>query len=296
MLLPGGLRLPLLGCEARAAAAGVAAGVRHVRCGTSRDAEGLAAAAAAVKASPGVFVSAKCASDEHADPRAALEKVLAATGLERVDLFSLEWPVALKAGTEDEMDTDSKLEDTWRRMEALVDAGLARAIGVTNFSVPQVEAVGRCARVKPLVNECELHPLLSQRKLVGVCRRYGLALTAHTPLAGGDARLLEHPAVKQVVASSGRTAEEILLRWSVQRGVAAVADTDDPATLARVADGAFTFRLTNAEKAALDAVEVRGQEVRTVNAPFKGFAFDDPFLGGAARPGLMMEAQQKAVR
>jgi len=295
-LLPGGLRLPLLGCASSLASAGLAAGACHVRCGTSAD-PSLEAAGGAVRAfgREKAFVSAKLGASETSDPAAALDKLLGRLGLDAIELYSLEWPVAVDPKT-GEVDASVKIEEVWAKMEALVAAGKCKALGLTNCGLVAVERVTRCAKVaKPLVCECELHPALSQRKLVGVCRRYGLALAAHTPLAGGDKRLLQHPALAQACASSGRSPEEVLLRWSVQRGVAAVVDESAGAeALARAAGGALAFRLTNAEKAALDAVEVRGQEVRTVEPPF-AFEWDDPFLGGAARPGLNLEQKGTLV-
>ena len=56
-------------------------------------------------------------------------------------------------------------------MEELVDRGLVRHLGVSNFSVKQVEELLECARIKPVANQVELHPFLPQRKLVGVCAR-----------------------------------------------------------------------------------------------------------------------------
>ena len=74
------------------------------------------------------------------------------------------------------------------------------------------------ARIKPVVNEVEAHPLMAQRKLVGVCRRYGVTPAAHTPLGMSDDALLKHPKLVAAAAAAGsRSVEELLVRWSVQR-------------------------------------------------------------------------------
>lgn len=180
--------------------------------------------------------------------------------------------------------------------EALVDAGKTKAIGLTNASVPVVESVCKSARIKPAVNEVEAHPLMAHRKLVGVCRRYGVTPAAFAPLGSLDDRLMKHPKLVEAAAAAGgsRSVAELLARWSVQRGVPFAIDAAaSPAAVAACAD-VHGFRLTNAQKIAIDAMEPPPREggVRFVDKPEGlAFAFDDPFLGGVARPGLDLEKQ-----
>jgi diketogulonate reductase-like aldo/keto reductase len=89
------------------------------------------------------------------------------TTIASLDLLSIEWPVGDAAA----------LNATWAKLEALVDAGKTKAIGLTNASVPIVEAICKAARIKPAVIEVEAHPLMAHRKLMGVCRRYGRVVT-----------------------------------------------------------------------------------------------------------------------
>ena len=170
-------RLPMLGCDSAHAAAAVPSGYRHVRCGAASTDANLAAAGAAIAAAPNggrdaVFVSAKIAPGEMADPAAACDALLAALKVTSLDLLSIEWPVGDAA----------ELNACWSKLEALVDAGKVKAIGLTNASVPVVESICKAARVKPAVNEVEAHPLMAHRKLVGVCRRYGVTPAAFAPL------------------------------------------------------------------------------------------------------------------
>ena len=191
-----GLRLPVLGCDSAHAAHAVPLGYRHVRCGAADD-PNLATAGDAVRAAPGgrdaIFISAKIAPGDVSDPAAACDAILASLRVPAVDLLSLEWPVG---------DADA-LKATWSKLEALVRAGKARAIGLTNASVPVVEAICGFAEMKPAVNEVEAHPLMAHRKLAGVCRRYGVAPAAHHPLGALDARLLQHPKLVEAAAASG---------------------------------------------------------------------------------------------
>lgn len=221
------------------------------------------------------------------DPAATCDAILASLGVAAVDLLSLEWPVG---------DADA-LVATWSKLEALVRAGKARAIGLTNASVPVVEAICGSAEIKPAVNEVEAHPLMAHRKLVGVCRRYGVTPAAHHPLGALDALLLQHPKLVEAAAATTegetrRGVEALLARWSAQRGVPFVVDPEASRETVEAAAKVHEFRLTNAQKVAIDAMEPPPREggVRFVHPPEgSGFAFDDPFLGGAARAGLELE-------
>lgn len=194
-----------------------------MRCGAACSDANLAAAGAAVAAAPAggraaVFLSGKIAPSEMDDPATACDALLAALNVSSLDLLSIEWPVGDAAS----------LAACWSKLEALVDAGKTRAIGLANASVPVVESICKSARIKPAVNEVEAHPLMAHRKLVGVCRRYGVTPAAFAPLGCLDDALVKHPKLAEAAAVSGsRTVEELLVRWSVQRGGegATVSDT-----------------------------------------------------------------------
>ena len=184
-------------------------------------------------------------------------------------------------------------------------SGKVRAIGLANASVPTVETIRASCAVAPAAIEVETHPLMAQRKLAGVCRRYGVQPSAIAPLGAMNPALLEHPKLLEAAAMEdkadgeektrrGRSPAALLLRWSAQRGVPFVVDAG--ASDAIVREGAEThgFRLMNAQKALVDAMEPPPREggTRFQTAP-EGFAFDDPFLGGVARPGLDLERENQ---
>ncbi|OUS47017.1 putative glycerol dehydrogenase [Ostreococcus tauri] len=288
--ITGGGRLPMVGVDSSAAALGLERGVTHVSCGSSNDVA-LSEAGKAIAAHgdrQSVFVSAKLRPDEHKSVDAALSAILSALGVEYLDLFSLEWPVVHKPGTT-EVDSEGSLEETWAALEKCVADGRVKALGVANFSVPAVERLMKCCKVKPAVNEVELHPLLAQRKLVGVCRRYGVTVLAHTSLANGDEQLLEHAKLVQAEADerNKQSAKALLTRWSIQRGVPLVINASSAIAIDECL-AARTFRLTNKQKVLLDDIEPSPKVggVRFYKPDFE-FTFDDPFLGGAWwRPGL----------
>jgi diketogulonate reductase-like aldo/keto reductase len=73
-------------------------------------------------------------------------------------------------------------EPTWRAMEQFVDTGKARAIGVSNFTIPQLERLLSFARIKPVCNQVEPHPWFSQKEMLDFCRRNSIILVAYSPL------------------------------------------------------------------------------------------------------------------
>ena len=216
---------------------------------------------------------------EHVRP--ALERTLRDLRLDHLELYLVHFPIALEfvpfetryppgwffdpdAAAPAMRPVKIPLADTWRAMEAVVDAGLVRRIGVCNCGVALLRELLATARIPPAVLQVELHPLLAQEKLLRFCREEGIAVTAFSPLGAPsyvplgmatDAdSLLVHPAVTAVAAAVGRTPAQVLLRWGVQRGTSVIPKTSRPERLAEnLAIGDFT--LTAAQMAAIDALD-----------------------------------------
>ncbi len=127
--------------------------------------------------------------------------------------------------------------DTWLAMESLVMDGLVRDIGVCNFGVSLMRDLINQADIVPAVLQVELHPYLTQEKLLRFCRESEIAVTAFSPLgaqsyfqlnmAQADESVLEHSTIGSIAESVGRTAAQVLLRWGVQRGTAVVPKTSN---------------------------------------------------------------------
>ena len=87
-------------------------------------------------------------------------------------------------------DTDgATIEETWRALEACVDAGLTKAIGVSNYSTADLKHLLSFARIKPAANEVELHPYLTQRNVVEFCNAHGIHVTAYSSLGRGTLKV-----------------------------------------------------------------------------------------------------------
>eukprot|EP00727_Mastigamoeba_balamuthi_P007402 m51a1_g3282 putative alcohol dehydrogenase (323) ;mRNA; r:257606-258683 len=184
-----------------------------------------------------VFVTSKLWNDSHSarDVRAACLRSLEALGLEYLDLYLMHWPYALKKGHQTPIEPYDMLSvpvaETWHAMEALVDEGLVRNIGVANFSVRNLSALLLEASVPVAVNQVELHPYLPQRELVDFCYTHGVHVTGYSSLGSGDrphkrpgdVELLDDPTVSGIARMRGVTPAQVLLRWGIQRGTSVLA-------------------------------------------------------------------------
>ncbi|KAK9825868.1 hypothetical protein WJX81_006636 [Elliptochloris bilobata] len=266
VLLNSGARMPLLGYGtynvkgADAVRAALDAGYRHIDCAAFYKNQALVGEGLRGFTGGGrrgeLFVTSKIWNDEHRPDalRKSAERSIGELGCEYLDLCLVHWPGAQKPGTF-EADPGVTLQETWRAMEALVDDGLAKSIGVSNFSEAQIGDLLAYARIPPAVNQVELHPRLAQRRLVGFCVRKGLRCVAYSPLGQGNNGLLTLPEVLKVAEETGRSPAQVLLRWNVQRGVPVIPRSNTPANIEGNAKGLFDWALTEAQKALLDGLD-----------------------------------------
>ena len=168
-----------------------------------------------------------------ADLQRSAEASLKRLGLSEVDLLLIHWPNAA-----------IPLEGTIAALCEAKRRGLARHVGVSNFPVALVERAVAAATEPLVANQCEYHPRLDQSKVIAACRRHGLALISYCPI--GKGALLETPAVTDIAARHGRTPAQVVLRWHVQQGVAAIPKSGNPTRIAENLD-VFGFALSDEE-------------------------------------------------
>ncbi|KAI0368103.1 Aldo/keto reductase [Pilatotrama ljubarskyi] len=147
-----------------------------------------------------------------------------------VDLYLLHWPQTAKYDetTTSPMDEDGNLiiddqwtfNQTWAQMEEVYESGRAKAIGVSNFSVKNLEKLFETAKVVPAVNQVEMHPYLAQPELKEYCDKKGIVLTAYTPT--GYKTVLTDPTITELAEKYKATPAQVVLSWHVARGVSVV--------------------------------------------------------------------------
>lgn len=136
-----------------------------------------------------------------------VEKSLDLLGLTYLDGLLIHWP-------------HKDVKETWRAMEDLYLKGTLRSIGVSNFNEGHLEEMKEYQRVKPMVNQVELHPEFRQFELVEYCKRENILVEAWSPLMRGEA--LGLPLIKDLAKKYGVTEAEIILKWDVDEGIAVI--------------------------------------------------------------------------
>jgi 2,5-diketo-D-gluconate reductase A len=156
-----------------------------------------------------IFVTSKLNNPFHRPDqvRSAFQGTLDALDIGYVDLFLIHWPLP---------HSDVDYLATWKAMEGLLDGGLVRAIGVSNFQIAHLQRLLDGASIVPAVNQIELHPYLTQDELRDFDRAHGIATEAWSPIARG--KVLDDPVVTALAADIGRTPAQVVLRWQLQRG------------------------------------------------------------------------------
>ena len=142
-------------------------------------------------------------------------------------------------------------------MEQLVEQGLVRNIGLSNFTVNGIRDVLNYSKVKPAVLQNELHPYNTGEKLIRFCRERGIAVTAYSSLGAGsyvqmglatlEMSCLTDPVIKEIADKHGKSAAQVTLRWSVQRGVSIVPKSEKEARIVENIDIFNGFNLSTEE-------------------------------------------------
>jgi len=215
---------------------------------------------------------------KHVKP--ALEKTLTDLGVDYLDLYLIHFPIALEfvpfetryppewfydpdAATPTMQFAKVSNQDTWTGMEALVDDGLVKHIGVCNYGVSMMRDLTNYARIQPSVLQIESHPYLTQEALIRFCQEQDIAVTAFSPLAalsyvelgmaGQADSVLTEPPVVEIAKRLSKTPAQVVLAWGVQRGTAIIPKTSKPERLVENLD-VFDLKLSDSDLDAISAL------------------------------------------
>lgn len=163
----------------------------------------------------------------------AFENSLKRLGQDYLDLYLVHMPYGDVAGT-------------WRAMERLYHEGRIRSIGVCNFSEAHLTDLCLSSEVKPMVNQVECHPFAQQTGMLNLCRETGVQLEAWAPFAEGKNDIFCNPLLTDIAHSHGKTVEQVILRWNVQRGVVVIPKSVRPERIVENSE-IFDFNLSENE-------------------------------------------------
>ncbi|MGX1901795.1 aldo/keto reductase [Thermolongibacillus altinsuensis] len=169
----------------------------------------------------------------------AFETSLQKLGLDYVDLYLVHWPVK------------EKYKETYKALEKLYKEGRVRAIGVSNFQIHHLEDLMADCEIKPMVNQVEYHPRLSQKELHAFCKKHGIQLEAWSPLMQG--KLLDDPTLIEIGKKYGKSPAQVILRWDLQNEVVTIPKSVKPHRIKENAD-LFDFELTAEDMEKIDAL------------------------------------------
>jgi diketogulonate reductase-like aldo/keto reductase len=185
-----------------------------------------------------VFITTKF-QPARADPVAEAEQSLRRLGLDYVDLYLVHWPHGGPVWA-------------WPGMQRSHERGLARSVGVSNFSANDLAAVVAADGIPPVVNQVQFSPVRYRRALLEECRRRGVQVEAYSPL--GTGQHLNDRTVRQIARRVGRTPAQVLLRWCVQRDLVVIPKSTHRERIRENAQ-IFDFTLAPEDMAELDALD-----------------------------------------
>jgi diketogulonate reductase-like aldo/keto reductase len=230
-----------------------------------------------------IWVTSKVWNDMHGRVEEACRKSLAALQLDSVDLYLVHWP--FPNWHPPGCDVASRSADarpyihadymrTWRQMERLVELGLTRHIGTSNMTVPKLKLLLPDARVKPSVNEMELHPHFQQPELFNFVRNAGIEPVGYCPLGSPnrperdrtpeDTSALEDPVIVGIAHAHQVHPAAVCLKWAMQRGQTPIPMSTNPRNYSANLRAVTEDPLTDAEMSAIAGIDrncrlVKGQ-------------------------------------
>jgi diketogulonate reductase-like aldo/keto reductase len=252
------------------------AGYRHLDCASvycNEDRIGPAIQASGISRD-NLWITSKLWNDQHSRVIESCRKSLADLRLKHLDMYLVHWPFPNFHPPGCSVDSRSpdarpyiheQFMNTWREMEKLVDLGLTRHIGTSNMTIPKLQLLLRDARIKPAVNEMELHPHFQQPELFDFVRAHGIQPIGYSPLGSpgrperdrtpDDTVDIEDPVIVAIAQRRNIHPAEVCIKWAVQRGQTPIPFSVKPRNYIANLECVKTEPLTDADMRAIAAVD-----------------------------------------
>lgn len=208
-----------------------------------------------------LFITSKCWNTFHSKEAVAahLDSCLKKFGFDYLDLFLMHWPMGFREGeegfipVENDKCVPSEIDfmETYHAMELAVEQGKLKSIGLSNFNVEQTKRVLAECKIKPVVHQFEINPLLQNNELVDYCQSQNIVVTGFAPLGAadrawaleGDPLPLKNPVILEMAERLKKSPAQVILRWLLQRNIIVIPKSSNPS---RVVENAqlFDFELS----------------------------------------------------
>lgn len=185
--------------------------------------------------------------------KAAFQTSLDRLGLDYLDLYLIHQPMGDYYGA-------------WRAMEELYKEGRIRAIGVCNFYPHVLADFCETVKVKPMVNQVELHPFFQQENALAVMKEYDVIPEAWGPFAEGNHGIFTHPVLSAIGQKYGKSAAQVALRWNIQRGVVVIPKSVHKDRMEQNMN-IWDFALTDEDMAEIAKLDIGHSEIVDHNSP-----------------------------
>ncbi|HNJ65461.1 MAG TPA: aldo/keto reductase [Turneriella sp.] len=186
-----------------------------------------------------IYVTTKLWNSDQPKAQKAFDDSLARLGLDYIDLYLVHFPV-----------TKSRAQ-AWKDMEQILASGKTRSVGVSNYMQRHLDELLAASSLKPVVNQVELHPWLSQQELKQHCESRGIRIEAYSPLAHGQK--VGDLSLKPMADKYGKSVAQLILRWSIQKGNIVLVKSVSPQ---RIAENfvIFDFEIDGSDMTKLDSL------------------------------------------
>jgi 2,5-diketo-D-gluconate reductase B len=181
------------------------------------------------------------------DVERSVKESLVHLRIDHIDLLLIHWP-----------NPRVPLSETLGAMARLKQAGLVRALGVSNFTVALLDEANRLSPEPLVCNQIECHPFLDQSKVIAACKRHDMAVVAYSPVARGNA--VDNEVLERIGKAHGKSAAQASLRWLVQQGIVVIPRTSKVERLEENL-GLFDFALSEFEMAEIGRLARRGERI-----------------------------------
>ncbi len=187
-----------------------------------------------------IFITTKLWNSDHEQVRKAFDKSLDELGTDYIDQYLIHWPVS------------QKRQNAWRALEDIYKEGLAKTIGVSNYTIRHLKELLDVCDIVPSVNQVEFNPFLYQKDLLSYCNSKGIMIVAYCPLV--RAKRMDDPNIAAIASRFDKTPAQILIRWGLQHGMVSIPKSTNQTRIEENFN-IFEFKLSHDDMDLLDSLD-----------------------------------------